>query len=317
MSALPQPRNPRRMPWSEVPDAVVAAIGARAGSVVGSVEAAALGFSPGFAGVVRFSDGSRLFLKVMSGDRDPWSIHLNRREAEVLAELPGELPVPRLEWTLEVGDWFVLATDVIDGEHPVATNAEHSEALWAVFEELASAPAPAGLQAFHESDESFFTLWRTIAEDPGCVERLSSHGEAGKWALANLDRLVEWGADGAEASEGDALVHGDLRADNILLAGGRAFIVDWPWATRGAAWLDLAGYLPSHEMNGGDACWDVFHAHPLSRGVELRHERGIVAALAGYFTVMSTEPPHPALPGLREFQRAQAAPALRWLRRLT
>ena len=57
-------------------------------------------------------------------------------------------------------------------------------------------------------------------------------------------------------------------------------------------------------------------SHPLAREVSEEQELLFVATLAGYFTAQSTEPPAPALPGLREFQRAQALPALAWLREL-
>jgi aminoglycoside phosphotransferase (APT) family kinase protein len=318
MSAqVPQPRNPRRMAWGEVPDVVVTAIGERAGSVVAAVDAAPFGFSPGFAGVATFADGSRLFLKVMSATRDPWSIDLNRREAQILATLPADVSAPRLQWTLEFEEWLVLATDVIDGEHPVPGDSGQRTALWSAFSELARVAAPSDLPTFHDHFADLFTKWQTLADDPDRDERLAALGEAGEWVRANLPRLVQWEVEGIEASKGDALVHGDLRADNILLTQDGATIVDWPWATRGARWLDFAGYLPSHEMNGGGACWETFRAHPLSDGVSPRDERGIVAALAGFFSVTSTEPAHPALPGLREFQRAQAIPALRWLRELS
>jgi aminoglycoside phosphotransferase (APT) family kinase protein len=313
-SEAPLPVNPRRMTWAQVPDAVVALIEQRAGAPVAVAAGSELGFSPGFAGVVEFADGSRLFLKVMSGDRDPWSIHLNRREAAILAELPTTVAAPRLRWALEIDDWFVMATDVVDGDHPVATDPAAAAKLWRAFEELASVKAPAELPAFHEHFEDLFTKWKSLADDPERAERMSALGDAGTWVLANLDHLMRWELEGIEASAGDALVHGDLRADNILLSADGIVIVDWPWATRGASWLDLAGYLPSHAMNGGGACWESFHAHPLSNGVSMRDERGIVAALAGFFAVTCTEPPHPGLPGLREFQRAQAIPALNWLR---
>ena len=40
---------------------------------------------------------------------------------------------------------------------------------------------------------------------------------------------------------GSTLLHTDLNPANVLVHGGRARIVDWGWATRGASWLD-AGY---------------------------------------------------------------------------
>ena len=303
------------MPWSEVPDAVVAGISAKTGAAVVSVAGSPLGFSPGFAGIVGFADGERLFLKVMSGVRDPWSIEFNRREAEMLAILPLGVPAPRLRWTLELDEWLVVAIEAVDGE-PLDPSREvaHADAIWEAISRLGGVAAPRAMPIFHEHHWDAFTRWQALADAVDLDARLASLGEDGDWVAARLDFLIEWEREAIEASKGDALVHGDLRADNLVLTASGIVIVDWPHASRGAAWLDLVGYLPSHEMYGGGSARAAFRAHSLSLGVTNAEERALVAALAGYFTVQSTEPAVPALPGLREFQRAQAVPALNWLR---
>jgi len=317
MSSTVQPRNPRRMPWSEVPDAVVARIEAVAGSVIESVAASPFGFSPGFAGVVSFADGARAFLKVMSASRDPWSIEVNRREAHVLALLPKEVPAPVLLWIVEEGDWLVIAAEAVDGEHPRASTVDaHAHEVWVALGELARVEAPADLPAFHAHHADLFTQWRDLATSPELDARLSAFGRDGQWIGSHLPQLMEWEQAAKEITKGDALVHGDLRDDNLLLTADGVRIVDWPHASRGAPWLDLAGYLPSHEMYGGGSAHGMFRAHPLAEAVSSDAERFFVCTLAGYFTFQSTEPPVAALPGLREFQRAQALPALKWLREI-
>ncbi|NMO55596.1 aminoglycoside phosphotransferase [Actinoplanes sp. TBRC 11911] len=42
---------------------------------------------------------------------------------------------------------------------------------------------------------------------------------------------------------GDALLHTDLNNANVIVGKDRARIVDWGWATRGAAWLDAAYWI--------------------------------------------------------------------------
>jgi hypothetical protein len=314
--AVPEPRNPRRMTWAEVPDAVVTAIAERAGSAVVGAEGSTHGFSPGFAGVVQFESGA-LFIKAMSATRDPWSIEFNRREPEVLALLPDGLPVPRLRWTLDLDEWFVFATEAVDGNHPESsTSAAHANEVWAALGVLGRTQAPTSLPPFHERHADLFSQWRLLADAEDSAQRLEGLGADGEWIAANLPRLLAWEADAIEVTKGDVLVHGDLRADNLLLTAEGIVIVDWPHASRGSAWIDLAGFLPAHEMYGGARAREAFRSHPLARDVSENHELLFVATLAGYFTVQSTEPPVPALPGLREFQRAQALPALAWLREL-
>ncbi|MEV0114129.1 aminoglycoside phosphotransferase [Streptomyces sp. NPDC050844] len=47
----------------------------------------------------------------------------------------------------------------------------------------------------------------------------------------------------AEAFKGDTLLHTDWNNHNVLVADGRAQLVDWGWAPRGAAWLDPAYWI--------------------------------------------------------------------------
>jgi hypothetical protein len=42
---------------------------------------------------------------------------------------------------------------------------------------------------------------------------------------------------------GPALLHTDLNNANVIVNGGRARLVDWGWATRGALWLDPAYWV--------------------------------------------------------------------------
>ena len=147
--------------------------------------------------------------------------------------------------------------------------------------------------------------WRKLAGGPP---------ESGipAWAAANLDRLAELESGWSAAVAGDTLLHLDLRADNLLLTDDRVFVVDWPHACTGAAWVDLLVMLPSVLMQGGDAdrCWQRY---PAARDADADCVNAVLAALAGYFTSHSLLPPPPGLPRLRAFQRAQGEVAVDWL----
>ncbi|MGW3188984.1 hypothetical protein ACWDBT_14060 [Streptomyces ardesiacus] len=41
------------------------------------------------------------------------------------------------------------------------------------------------------------------------------------------------------------MIHGDLRADHVLLTDDRVIFVDWPWAAVGASWCDIVLMGPS------------------------------------------------------------------------
>lgn len=47
----------------------------------------------------------------------------------------------------------------------------------------------------------------------------------------------------AELFKGNALLHTDWNNHNVLITHDTARLVDWGWATRGAAWLDPAHWI--------------------------------------------------------------------------
>ena len=68
-------------------------------------------------------------------------------------------------------------------------------------------------------------------------------------------------------------------------------------------------------MQAGPKPWELFDDHPVGRDADPDRVNAVLAALAGFFVHRSTLPPPPGLPTLREFQRAQGAESLAWLRR--
>lgn len=97
----------------------------------------------------------------------------------------------------------------------------------------ATTPCPLDVRAIAEANAVQFGGLRAMRDDPVRARELP------RWAR---ERLVDLAAaeDGwARAAAGDTLVHGDVRADNVLLTHDRVVFVDWPWAARGAPWLDV------------------------------------------------------------------------------
>jgi hypothetical protein len=70
------------------------------------------------------------------------------------------------------------------------------------------------------------------------------------WAWAHLDRLAELEARWSQAAAGATLLHGDLRADNLLLTPSRVVLVDWPHACVGAAEAADPPWLPARPGPG-------------------------------------------------------------------
>jgi thiamine kinase-like enzyme len=97
-------------------------------------------------------------------------------------------------------------------------------------------------------------------------------------------------------------VHCDVRSDNLCLRDGRAVFIDWNHACIGNALVDIAGWLPSLQADGGPAPDDV-------SGPEMTE---IAAFLAGYWAYSAGQPPVPDAPRVRPLQLRQLKTALPW-----
>jgi aminoglycoside phosphotransferase (APT) family kinase protein len=304
------PAEGARLPWEGLPATVRDAVERQLGSSVARAVTQPGGFSPGVAARLELEDGKRVFVKAVGPEPNPDSPEFHRREAHVAAALPPEAPAPRFLFGHDEDGWVALVFEHVDGREPALPWREDELArVLAAVTDLAEALTPPPLEAEPAAEALAELLrgWRILAAE----------GAAGidPWAAERLDELSALEERWAEAAVGSTLLHGDVRADNILLTQDRVVFVDWPHVCVGPAWLDLLLFLPSVAMQGGPRAWEMFEAHPLGRDAPSERVLPLVAALAGFFVQRSTLPPPPGLPTLREFQRAQGVETLAWLRR--
>jgi aminoglycoside phosphotransferase (APT) family kinase protein len=168
-------------------------------------------------------------------------------------------------------------------------------------------PAPIAAPTFADRFAATFTGWRTLAAT-GAPDDLDP------WVRETLRDLAALESGWEVAAAGSTLLHADLRADNLLLTADRVVVVDWPWASIGAPWIDLLAMLPSVAMQGGPPPWTVFDRHPVAAGADPAAVTAVLAALAGFFVYRGGLPAPPGLPTVRAFQAAQGRCAVDWLR---
>ena len=303
-----------RVPYDELPAHVRDWVDAVLGSHVTTAETQPGGFSPGVAARLVCADGTRAFVKAVSAEANPVSPDMHRREARITAALPPAAPAPRLLASYDVDGWVALLLEDVDGRHPhLPWREDELHRVVAAVDELFDDLTPCPLPDAPQVDETWrdeFTGWRDAAAG-GAPEGLD------EWCVRHLDRLADLESRWVEAASGDTLLHLDLRADNMLVSADRVWLVDWPWAARGAPVFDLVAFAPSVAMQGGPEPVDVMAMSRYGGSADPDALTVLVATVTGYFLTRALRPPDPGLPTVRAFQAAQGAVALRWLRELT
>ena len=306
-----------RLGWREVPEPVRAAIEDVCGAGVIDARTQPGGFSPGLAARVRCANGARFFVKAVSAQGNPDTPGLHRQEGRVLAALEPvitsqQLPIPRLYGIVDRPPWIALVLQDVAGRQPrLPWQSAELQQVVAALDQLAQAvtPAPVPVPAVSERLGAEFTGWRTLAA-------VADGDRLDPWSRGHLDQLAALEATWAGHAAGDTLLHADLRADNILITGQGAIVVDWPWACRGAAFTDLVLFAPSVAMQGGPPPAQLIALSQSGRAADPHAVTVLACALAGYLTERSLQPPSPGLPTVRAFQAAQASIAREWLAQL-
>lgn len=298
-----------RVDWDDLPPVVRDGLERRLGARVVEATTQRGGFSPGLAARLRLEDGRRVFVKAVSESANPDTPDIHRREARIVAGLPASAPVPRLQWTYDERGWVALCFDDVEGRHPHEPWTEADLVLVvAALRAMADALTPSPIEVEESASDAFVEIingWR-VALERG-EDRLD------RWCLSNLQRLAELETRASAAVTGETLLHFDTRADNLLIAGDRVYVVDWPWARKGAPFVDWLAMAPSVAMQGGPQPEEFLGRFDL-RVVSKDAIDAVLCSVAGYFVVHALDPPPPGIPTVRAFQAAQGVVALRWLR---
>ncbi|MFE7841558.1 phosphotransferase family protein [Streptomyces sp. NPDC057474] len=201
-----------RIDFTDLPDDVQVAVLARTGPLV-KAETVTSGFNSAIA-VRLTTEHGETYVKGLPVEHP--RVWTQAREAVVGPYVRGISP--RVQWHLQVGGWDLVAFDVLDGRHAdYAPESADLPLVAATLERLSVLRAPDGVEL----------------KEAG--HRLRDHAPAAALALFS----------------GDALCHTDPNPANVMVGQGQAWLVDWAWATRGAAWLDAAYWVVWLIAEGG------------------------------------------------------------------
>jgi hypothetical protein len=251
--------------------------------------------------VVTLEDGRRAFVKVATDDltaswlRDEHLLYSVLRGAPFMPEYLGWCEDPRRP---------VLAIEDLSGaEWPPPWTPDRVDLVLGCLDEVAGTPPPEGLPRSGDDHLGIRAGWAEVTTDPAPFLALGMCSSG--WLGSALPALRE--AAEAAPLDGAALLHFDVRSDNLCFRDGRALLVDWNWASVGHPLVDPAFWLPSLHAEGGPAPDGVLEpSDDLAR---------LAAACAGFFCAHAARPPIPTAPHVRPLQLKQARTALPWAAR--
>ncbi len=180
--------------------------------------------------VLRFVDGRSAFAK---GGVDAQTAEWLRAEHRFCRARDDDF-VPRLlAADVDTALPLVLFEDLSAATWPPPWTPAQIAALGATLARVAANPPPPWLPSLEAARDSL-SGWHTVARDPAPF--LGLELVTAGWLDASLPVLLA--AEAAVVLAGDALVHLDVRSDNVCFAGDRVVLVDWNGAARGSAMLD-------------------------------------------------------------------------------
>lgn len=252
-----------------------------------------------------FDDGTTAFAKV--GVNETTAAFL-RVEHGVYANLTESFLAAFLGWDDHAGGDrpILLLEDLSDADWPPPWSPQRIERVRRALDGVRASEPPPGLPSL-ESLREELSGWARIVADPRPFLSLGLCTPA--WLDAALKPLVE--AEAAADLGGEQLLHLDVRSDNLCFAPGRTILVDWNWACVGNATLDVAGWLPSLEAEGGPRPEEILPGEP-----------SLAAIISGYFASHAGLPPgvsgipdRAAAERVRGVQLNQLRSALPWAAR--
>ena len=254
------------------------------------------GYTVAYHAIAELADGSTAFVKAAT---EPVTAEFIRDEQRVLAALSGPF-VPEVLAMDDDEPPVIVLEDLRAAHWPPPWDEGKVEAVRETLATVAATPPPDVVPPVVVHRDRLVTGWAEIEADREPFLSLGVCSPA--WLERALPTLRE--ASETAPIDGDALLHLDVRSDNLCIAGRGAVLVDWNHACIGNPDLDLAAWLPSLRLEGG--------AEPEAI---LPGASGLAALLAGFFGSRAGLPAPPTAPHVRAFQLAQLEVALPWAAR--
>lgn len=297
-----------RLQWEQLPLTVRTAIEDIMGSPVSQAVSQPGGYSPGTADRIVTASGTRFFVKAVGSSINADSPKIHRKEIRIMESVSDHLSGSGIIGSYDDGEWVAIVFEDIEGRHPDLSRESDRKLVMDALTRLTLKPLNPEtaelLPSLTNDVTESFKAWKRIAAEP--IPGLDP------WVMKNFDRLAESSAEADSRLRGNYMVHTDLRKDNILISGEKAFIVDWPWAAAGAPWFDtLTVVIDAGVYNDDFDAQKEIETNPLFSGCTTEDIDSVISAMMGYFFDSARKPAPSGIGTLRKFQQDEGMACLK------
>lgn len=313
-----------KLPWKQVPRAVRQQVALALEAQVTRAARIWGGYAPTPTYRLVLKDGRRAFFKGTCQDSNTFMKRALVAEERVYRDLSPALGqwMPQLYATFRMDDWHVLILEDLGPQNvppwtPKTTRAI-THALAAFHHSSLEAQPPAWLPP--PDEELTRENWRQTAQESLGFQQIAAlAGEEAPQALRWLQQIsptIEHVMQRPDLKQGPhAILHGDLRSDNLRFHQGQLRLFDWPSITLGRPEWDMVAFAQTVTVEGGPVPEQIMRWYAEQFPVNADAVEGALAWWLTFFAHRAWRPEVPGLPRLRRFQRQQLAVLVSWAAR--
>lgn len=313
-----------KLPWRQVPKAVRQQVDSTLGSPVARAIRVWGGYGPTPTYRLVLEDGRRAFLKGTYQESNTFMKNALRFEERVYQDLASVLDrwMPRLYAAIHHGDWHVLILEDLGPQSvppwkPGKVRAI-THALADYHTALLGTQPPAWLTQPQENVAQ--ENWTQAAQESQDFQTIAAlAGSEAPQALAWLQKVsptIESALKLPALTEGPyAILHGDLRSDNLRFNQERLYLFDWPSISLGRPEWDIVAFAQSVTVENGPPPEQVLKWYGEQLPLRIEAVESALAWWLTFFARRAWQPEIPGLPRLRRFQRQQLGVLIFWAAR--
>lgn len=313
-----------KLPWNDVPHAVRRQVGAALGAPVVRATRVWGGYGPTPTFRLVLADGRRAFFKATYHASNAVATAALRDETEVYQELQPLLAqwIPHFYATVQHEDWYGIVLEDVGPKSvppwtPRKTRAITS-ALATFHRSSLGSPIPGWIS--RPDDCLPHVQWTRTAHESQDFHHLAAFAQGAApqvraWFQGLAPIIDEQMRQVALHTEPYALLHGDLRSDNLRFTRDRLYLFDWPAITVGRPEWDVVAFAQSVTVEGGVVPEQVMTWYAEHFPVNAAAVESALAWWLTYFADRAWRPDIPGLPRVRRFQRHQLGTLVLWAAR--